>query len=228
MLHMLLALSAHYLSMSGTAAKRTSRQQLLSIVRLGLEWLTVPVFLTAMQLPQAVLVYWVSSSAAALLQVRILAAAAGFSLSATAPMHASSLEHLTLHMPYNSACGWGVIERLPLQSVALRDRQIAAAFGVPQPQHPGEHQQPDLETLHEALDSHAAIEDSGKKLPQFHEVQGNLLFMRSTPGCCWMTALSELSSERVAVIGMLAGSGLAIARQQRRSGKSSRACSTAG
>jgi len=38
-------------------------------VRLGLEWLTLPVFMVAMQLPQAVLVYWSASSGVALLQV---------------------------------------------------------------------------------------------------------------------------------------------------------------
>ena len=44
---------------------------LMARVRLGLEWLTLPVFLVAMQLPQAVLVYWATSSGAALAQVSV-------------------------------------------------------------------------------------------------------------------------------------------------------------
>lgn len=42
---------------------------MLNLIRLGMEWLTLPIFLAAIQLPQAVLVYWATSSSCALVQV---------------------------------------------------------------------------------------------------------------------------------------------------------------
>ena len=51
-------------------AGRQNENRSLLIVKLVLEWLVVPLFLVALQLPQAVLVYWCTSSAVALAQVR--------------------------------------------------------------------------------------------------------------------------------------------------------------
>ena len=49
----------------------SSKSALAGSVRLLLELLTIPLFITALQLPQAVLVYWSTSSSMALAQASL-------------------------------------------------------------------------------------------------------------------------------------------------------------
>ena len=91
-------LCALLLSFAWLCAGKNALARAEATLKLALEWLTVPIFVIALQLPQGAVLYWLTSSSLTLMQVLILITLLGYAWGAL-----STSEHVWIPLVLSAA-----------------------------------------------------------------------------------------------------------------------------